>query len=191
MATCPKCGAEIEKDDEFCRSCGASLKAKTSKPPEKESYVQEREVCFGEGERRRDYSGLVSLGIFLVIVGITFVANPNAVTQFSSWVEQMSKQQALSRPPQGLIDSATLFFGLIGLSSFFVASVRFMAKKDMRRVLGDILFGVALVLFSYLIYLYGSHALAWQMVLAIEAVACGLLIILYSSLRYLFPKKLQ
>jgi len=191
MSTCPKCGAEIDEDDGFCRSCGASLTAKASKPPAKESYARERDVCFGEGERRRDYLGLVSFGIFLVIVGITFVANPNAISQFSLWIEQMSTQQALSRPPKALIDSATLFFGLIGVSNFFLAGVRFMADKTIRRVLSDILTGSALILFSCLIYLYGRHVLVWQMVLAIEVVACGLLIILYGVLRYVFPKKIQ
>jgi len=190
MPICPKCGAEIEKDDEFCRSCGASLTTKTNEPVEKESYAREREVCFGEGERYRDYSGLVSLGIFLVIVGAVFLANPSFISNFSSWIEQMTKAKTLSRPPQGLIDSATIFFSLIGLSDFFLAGVRFMADKRMRRVLVDILSGVALVLFSYLIYLYGKHALTWQMALAMEAIACGLLIISYSALRYLFPKKL-
>lgn len=191
MATCPKCGTEIDEDDEFCSSCGSSLTAKTSEPPAKESYARERDVCFGEGERRRDYSGLVSFGIFLVIVGIIFVANPNAVSQFSSWIEQMSTQQALSRPPKGLIDSATLFFGLIGISNFFLAGVRFMADKTLKRVIADILTGIALILFSCLIYLYGRHALVWQMALAIEVVACGILIILYGVLRYVFPKKIQ
>jgi len=191
MVTCPKCGAEMNEGDEFCRSCGAPLAAKTEKPLEKESYAREREVCFGEGERRRDYSGLVSLGIFLLVVGVVFLANPNVVSNFSSWIEQMTNENALSRPPQGLIDSATLFFVLIGLSNFLLAGIRFMADKVMKRVLADILSGVALVLFAYLIYLYGRHALAWQMVLAVEAVACGLLIILYTVLRYLFPKKLQ
>jgi len=190
MPTCPKCGAETEKDDEFCRFCGTRLVAETSELPEKEGSAQEREACFGEGERRRDYSGLVSLGIFLVVVGAVFLANPSVVSSFSSWIEQMTTAKTLSRPPQGLIDSATIFFGLIGLSDFFLAGVRFMADKRMRQVLADILSGVALVLFSYVIYLYGRHTLTWQMVLATEAVACGLLIILYSVLRYLFPKKL-
>jgi hypothetical protein len=190
MPTCPKCGSDIEKDDEFCRSCGTRLAAETSKPLEKESYAQEREVCFGEGERHRDYSGLVSFGIFLLIVGIIFLANPNAVSDFRLWIEKLTTEKTLSRPPQGLIDSAALFFGLIGLSDFLLASVRFMAHQRLRRVLVDILSGVALVLFSYFIYLYGGHTLTWQMTLAAEAVTCGLLIILYSVLRYLFPKKL-
>jgi len=190
MPTCPKCGVKIEKDAEFCRSCGTRLVAETSKPLEKESYVQEREVCFGEGERRRDYSGLVSFGIFLLIVGIIFLANPNLVSDFRLWIEKLTTEKTLSRPPQGLIDSAALFFGLIALSNFVMVGVRFMAHQRLRRVLGDILSGVALVLFSYFIYLYGTHTLTWQMALAAEAVTCGLLIILYSVLHYLFPKKL-
>jgi hypothetical protein len=191
MATCPKCGADIEKDEEFCHSCGTPVKAEASKPTEKESYPREREVCFGEGGRHRNYSGLVSFGIFLVIVGITFVANPNISSQFRTWTEKMSTQKTLVRPPQGLIDSAALFFGLIGVSNFFLAGLRFMADRALRRVLVDVLSGVALVLFSYLIYLYGIHDLAWQMVLAIEVIAVGLLVILYSLARYLFPKRLQ
>lgn len=191
MPTCPKCGTETEKDDEFCRFCGTRLVAETSEPLEKETSVQEREVCFGEGERRKDYSGLVSFGIFLLIVGVVFLANPNVISNFSSWVEQMTTAKKLSRPTQGLIDSATLFFGLIGLSNFFLAGVRFMVHQRLRRVLTDILSGVALALFSYFIYLYGSHVIAWQMVLAAEAVTVGLLVILYSVLRYLFPKILQ
>jgi len=194
MATCPKCGAEISEDDKFCGSCGASLAVKTNEKVVKESEVKEREVCFGERERRRDYLGLVSFGIFIVIVGLVFLANPNVASNFGSWIEQMSREKTLRRPPQDLIDSAILIFCLIGLSNFFVAGIRFMTdkvSKVMRRVLADILTGVALVLFSYLIYLYGSHALAWQMVPAIEAVAVGLLVIFYSLVRYLFPTRLQ
>jgi predicted amidophosphoribosyltransferase len=66
MPTCPKCGAEAEKDEKFCRFCGTRLAAETGEPIEKESSAQEREVCFGEGERHRDYSGLVSFGVFLL-----------------------------------------------------------------------------------------------------------------------------
>jgi hypothetical protein len=64
-----------------------------------------------------------------------------------------------------------------------------MADRVMRRILADVISGVALVLFAYLIYLYGVNALTWQMMLAIEAVTCGVLIIAYSVVRYLFPKR--
>jgi hypothetical protein len=190
MPTCPKCGAETEKDEEFCRFCGTRLAAKTSEPFEKESSAEEREVCFGEGERRRDYSGLVSFGIFLLIVGVIFLANPKLVSEFSTWVRKLSTEKTISRPPLELINSVALFFGLIGICDFFLAVVRFMAHQRLRRVLVSILSGFALVLFSYFVYLYGELTITWQMVLAAEVVTCGLLVILYSVLRYLFPRKL-
>jgi uncharacterized membrane protein YvbJ len=69
MATCPKCGATIEEDYEFCPSCGASIATRKKKQFAEESYVREGDVCFGEG-KRRDWSGLVSFGIFLIIVAL-------------------------------------------------------------------------------------------------------------------------
>jgi len=185
MPSCPKCGAKRDKDDKFCHSCGAPL-------TEEKKELPEREVCFGERERRRDYLGLVSFGIFLLIVGIVFLANPNIFSSINLWVQEMAEKRTLLSPRENysdLIYSASLFFVLIGASNFFMAGVRLVSDKAARRVFADTLTGVALVLFGYLIYLYGAGTLGWQMVLAIEAVACGLLVILYSIIYYLFPKK--
>jgi uncharacterized membrane protein HdeD (DUF308 family) len=146
--------------------------------------------CGAETEKGEKFSGLVSFGVFLLIVGIIFLANPTLISDFSSWAKKLSTDKTISRPPLALINSAALFFGSIGISDFFLAGVRFVAHQRLRRVLTEILSGIALVLFSYFIYLYGGHALTWQMTLAAEAVTCGFLIILYSVLRYLFPKKL-
>jgi len=150
--------------------------------------TRERETCFGAGLRKKDYLGLVSFGAFILIVGIVFVANPNLVSDFSSWIEQVTDEQHLIRPSEGLVSSAILFFTLIGLSNFFEAGIKLWIVKARRRVLADILSGVALVLFAYLIHLYGSYALTWQIVIAIEAIAVGLLVVLYSIARYVFLK---
>jgi len=150
--------------------------------------TRERETCFGAGFRKKDYLGLVSFGAFILIVGIVFVANPNLVSDFSSWIEQVTDEQHLIRPSEGLVSSAILFFTLIGLSNFFEAGIKLWIVKARRRVLADILSGVALVLFAYLIHLYGSYALTWQMVIAIEAIVVGLLVVLYSIARYVFLK---
>ncbi len=136
----------------------------------------------------RDYLGLVSFGTFLLVVGIVFVANPNLISDFRLWIEQMTTMQNLVRPPKGLIVSAIIFFGLIGLSDFFKAGIRFWIAQSRRQVLADILSGTALALFAYLVYLYGGYTLGWQMVLAIEAVAVGLLLILYSIIRSVLLK---
>jgi len=150
--------------------------------------TQERETCFTVGLREKDYLGLLSFGAFILIVGIVFAANPNLISDFISWIEQMTDEQHLIRPSEGLVSSAVLFFTLIGLSNFFEASVRLWISKARRQVLADILSGVALVLFAYLIHLYGSYVLTWQMVLAMEAIAVGVLVVLYSIARYVLWK---
>lgn len=189
MVNCPKCGAEVKEEDNFCINCGASLAPEVMKTARDESrYSRERDACFGERERERDLSGLVSFGMFLLIVGSVFLVNPNIISDFQLWIEQMINEQGLVRPTGGLINSATIFFGLIGLSNFFTAGIRLLVYKARRRALTDILSGVALTLFAYLIYLYGGDVLTWQVVLAIEAVVVGLLVILYSIVRYMFLK---
>jgi len=150
--------------------------------------VEERDVCFSERKRGRDYFGLVSFGIFLFVVGVVFMANPNIPADFQLWVEQMSYAQDFVRPPEGLMTSAILFFGLIGVLDFFQASLRFWFDRSKRRMLVDILSGIALVLLAFLIYLYSNHSIEWQMVIAIEVVAAGLLVMLYSIIRYIYLK---
>lgn len=108
------------------------------------SPTGERAVCFGERIRVEDYLGLISFGIFLIIVGIVFLASPNIVSDFTSWVRQMANQKDFVRPPEGLIAGAIIFFGLIGLSEFFKAGVRLLIGKSKRKGLGNIFSGIAL-----------------------------------------------
>ncbi len=144
------------------------------------------DTCFGETRRGRDYMGLVSFGFFLLVVGIIFIANPNIISDFGSWIENMADRQDLLRPPEGLLVSGTLFFGLIGAFNFFQGGIRFLTRASKRQALVDVLTGIAWVLFAYLIHLYSIYRLEWQLVLAFEVVAVGLLVILYSVIRQLY-----
>jgi len=192
LATCPKCGKTAEEDDQFCRFCGASLKTQTGttegtgQPTGEQRRVREpEEYCYGPRERRGDYPGLVSFGLFLLIVGAVFVVNPSIFSQLNSWGNKMSQLQMLQRPPQEIINSAMLFFVLVGLSDFFVSGLRYVVYKRKRRALGTAFSGVALIAFSYLIYLYGQHKLGWQLTLAYEIVVIGLLVIVYAVASHL------
>jgi len=188
MAIRPKCGVEARGDDGFCPRYGdfrVSKRSRTAASENRRTY----ESGSGLGERDRDYFGLISFGIFLLVLGIIFTVNPHVFSGLRSWVEQMAREQKLVRPPEGVIRSAALFFGLIGVSDFFLAGIRLIFEKIGRRVLADILSGVALISFAYLIYLYGGRIVTWQMALAIEAIICGLLIIGYTVGRYAFLRK--
>jgi len=182
MPTCPKCHAETKEGDKFCTNCGASLALEAPKPVETRVHIRERDTCFGE--RERDYLGLVSFGFLLLTVGIIFTLNPNIVDNFRSWIVQISTERKLVRPADELIFSATYFFGLIGVFDFAMAGIRLAANDLKRRVITDIFSGIALILFAYLLQLYGEHYLLWQMVLGMEAIACGLLVTVYSIARY-------
>jgi len=176
MVYCIKCGAKNEESANFCVNCGGQLYPEISR-------VKRETGCFGEDERGRDFLGIVSFGVFILIIGIVFAANPNLVSDFRLWIEQLINEKVLSRPPKNLITSAALFFGLMGSSNFFIGSIRFSSNKIWIKFLSDIITGVALILFAYLIYLYGVYSLTWQMVFAIEAIVCGLLVIIYSIVR--------
>jgi len=147
--------------------------------------------CFGGGRKRRrgkDYLGLLSFGIFILIIGAIFIANPNIITDFSQWVGQMVDREQFIRPPDGVIFGAYVFFALIGISNFFKAAVRLWIKDSPRQAISDTLSGVALVFFAYLIHLYSQYTIEWQIVLAIEIIIIGVLVVVYSLIHYWLTK---
>ena len=183
MANCPSCGAEVKADEKYCMNCGASLTAGAGETIRRERKpVRERDECFGREEK--DYSGLVSFGFFIIAVGIVFTMNPGVFSDFGAWVGSMVSQESFVRPPEGLLTGAMWFFGIMGVSDFATAGFKLAVGKGWRRVLSDALAGVALILFAYLINLYSNQSITWQTVFAIEAVAVGLLVVLYSLVRY-------
>lgn len=147
--------------------------------------------CFG-GERIKsrgmNYLGLLSFGIFILIIGAIFIANPNILTDFFQWVEQMVDQEQFIRPPDGVIFGAFVFFTLIGISNFFTAAVRLWIKDSTRKAISDTLSGVALVFFAYLIHLYSQYTIEWQIVLGIEIIIVGMLVVVYSLIHYWLTK---
>jgi len=128
----------------------------------------------------------MDFGLLLLVVGVVYIANRGIFSAFISWVELASSQGALIRPPLELINSAALFFGLLGGSNFLTAIIRVMIDKVWRRILSDILSGIGLLTFAYLINLYAGYSIVWTNVIALEAVVVGSLIVLYFILRNVF-----
>ena len=145
----------------------------------------EGEFCFGERRKTKDYFGILSLGIFIIVVGVILITNPNLFSELGTWVEQMGDQGNLVRPPDGLIFSGVVFIGLLGVSDFIKVALRLAVDSPRRKALSDIHSGIALVGFAYFLHLYGSNVISWQLTLAFEIVVIGLLVFSYSALRIL------
>lgn len=181
MITCSKCGTKNQGQAEFCTNCGVSLFS-----PQRDENHEDK--CFGKEKRDRDYLGFISFGSFLIIIGIIISVNTSVFSNFLVWLNQLSNEQVWIRPPEELITSVTLFFGLLGLSHFFIAALKLIFNRSKRQGLNDIFSGVALILFAYMLNLYNDNVFRLRMILAIEVIICGLLIILYSILWYTFHK---
>ena len=144
----------------------------------------EGEFCFGQRRKTKDYIGVLSFGIFVIVVGVILITNPNLFSEIGTLVEQMTDKGTVVRPPDGLIFSGAVFFGLMGVSNFIKVALRLAVDSSRRTALSEMHSGVALVCFAYFLHLYSSNPdISWQLTLALEIVAIGLLVISYSALR--------
>lgn len=144
----------------------------------------EGEFCFGQRRKTKDYIGVLSFGIFVIVVGVILITNPNLFSEIGTWVEQMTDKGTVVRPPDGLIFSGAVFFGLMGVSNFIKVALRLAVDSSRRTALSEMHSGVALVCFAYFLHLYSNNPdISWQLTLALEIVVIGLLVISYSALR--------
>ncbi len=167
MIRCPNCSLRNAEDARFCFSCGTPMAA------DRRSAMEARRGA------SKDSLDLVGLAFLLLIVGVVFIANPNLIGDASGWVGEMVEARVLMRPPDPFIGSAILFFALVGLSDFGVASLRFSVGRGRLRILADVLAGVGLLAFAYFLTLYANQAIPSQVVLAAEATVVGVLLLVY------------
>ena len=186
MPYCINCGAQIAEEDEYCPSCGAPTTTRPSRRDlRRRRYARDDDLCFGR-EPRGDPLGLVEFGLFLLIVGVVYKANPNVTSVFINWVGRMAELEVAISPPSTLVASATLFLNLIGFSNLFTAVIRVMIDKVWGRILQDVLTGIGFLSIAYLVRQYGQNIITWTNVLAYGAIVFGGLVMLYAILRNIF-----
>ena len=185
MPYCERCGAEVGEDQRTCPKCGASITTGVSRRRRDRRVRREDDLCFGR-EPERDPLGILEFGLFLLVVGAVFITNPDILSEMIGWVRAMADLETPLRPTRSILSSATMFFILTGISNLFTAGVRLLMDKVWRRILQDVLSGVGILAFAYLMSLYAKEAMAWTSVLAIGAIVLGALIVLYFLLRNIF-----
>ena len=128
--------------------------------------------------RERDYLGIVSFGILIVIIGSLLLYYPWIPSDIGDFFDTLSEGE-LVRPSTRLINALALFLALLGISNFTVAGVRSISRQPWRRPLSDMLSGVSFISSAYFIRLYAQEEIAWQMVVLLVLTIIGVCLIVY------------
>jgi len=187
---CDACGTMNKDTSRFCLYCGAPLTtigaeaaSPTTAPPPVTSAPAPRaspvRPLYMPRPRTPDYVGLFGVAFFLLVLGIVFYLNGNLLTELRRWWDQVLAGRGAFRPPEGVIVSSGLFWGLLGVSNFGIAFLRWFFTRSRVRTLGALLGGIAMVMFSYFLYRYSVRDMSGGLVVALEAGVIAVLLFIY------------
>jgi Protein of unknown function (DUF835) len=189
---CARCGTENAEDIAFCVYCGSSLTgpaptptpAAESAPAPRTSAVKPIPRSVRESyERGPDFVGLIGVAFFLLIVGIVFTLNTNLVRDLTDWYDLMRAEGMPAglfvRPPSGIVTSGMFFFGLLGLSNFLTAGLRWTLDRSRFGGLARAFAGIGFFGLAVLIWRYSLGALTGTQVLSLWTATLGVLLVAY------------
>src|SRR5437867_7908569 len=188
---CDACGTMNKDTSRFCLYCGPSLTTyaaepapptSTPAPPAPTPSVPRANPVrplYMPRPRTPDYVGLFGVAFFLLVLGIVFYLNGNLLTELRRWWDQVLAGRGAFRPPEGVIVSAGLFWGLLGVSNLGIAFLRWLFTRSRIRTLGALLGGIAMVMFSYFLYRYLLRDMSGSIVVALEAGVIAVLLFVY------------
>ena len=185
---CPKCGTENDEEVAFCVYCGSLLPDRTGMPPSPtapQAPISPRAlkplppVARAFPERRPDFVGLIGVAFFLLIVGIVFTLNTKLLNDFGSWRDLIVGNDLFVRPPDGIITSGVLFFGLLGLSNFLTSGLRWILDRNRFGALARVLAGVGFLSLALLTWRYSLRAMSGPLVISIWTAILGTFLVIY------------
>jgi hypothetical protein len=189
---CPRCGTENAEDIAFCVYCGTSLTGPAPTPlPAVEATPRPRSSAVKPiprsvretYERRPDFVGLIGVAFFLLIVGIVFTLNTSLLDHLRQWWDLMQAEdfpEALFvQPPSGIVRSGMFFFGLLGLSNFLTAGLRWSLDRSRFGALARLFAGIGFFGLAALIWRYTLGALTGAQVLSAWTATLGVLLVAY------------
>lgn len=189
---CPKCGTENDDEVAFCVYCGSLLpdQAPTPSapvaPPAASStadVVRSMKTAPAKArafpERRPDFVGLIGVAVFLVILGVVFTLNTNLLNDFRAWWDKVLAGSLFVRPPEGIIGSGIVFFGLLGISNFLTSGLRWALDRGRFGALARVLGGLGFLSLAVLIWRYSLRTISGSLVLSIWTAVLGALLVAY------------
>src|SRR2546422_10415305 len=185
---CPKCGTENDAEVAFCVYCGSLLPDRAGTPPAptappaphtSPALKPNPPVARAFPERRPDFVSLIGVAFFLMIVGIVFTLNTNLLNDLRSWWDLTVPGGLFVRPPEGIVTSGILFFGLLGLSNFLTSGLRWILDRNRFGALARVLAGFGLFSLALLTWRYSMRAISGSLVISIWTAILGTFLAIY------------
>jgi len=113
------------------------------------------------------------------MLGIVFTLNTNLLKDVRSWWDLIVAGGLFVRPPDGIITSGILFFGLLGLSNFLTSGLRWVLDRSRFGALARVLAGVGFLSLALLTWRYSMGAVSGSLVISIWTAILGTFLVIY------------
>jgi len=176
---CPKCGEEVNTQMKFCPKCGASL-GLTAQP----STVRVREK-----RPEQDALGLLSVGVILILIALTYIRNPVSPSELIAYFESMGNKGTFIKPPPIFFDAAVFFLYAVGVWGIVLSGLRMVFQRNIRKSLGDLVGALFSFFLAFILTQYASNVFSERLALAYFVMGAGLLVIINALLHFATSRK--
>ncbi len=190
LSFCSKCGEKLSPTSKFCPKCGASLV--TSEPAV--SHVRERRK-----RKESDAFGLVSAGLFFLLLGIVYLSVPNMYDAVQAFILDFSLVEVSEQPSILLPKPASnhpivygafeTFCFLYGSAQIAVLILRFAARSPVRQKTGTFSDIVSWMSTGYVASLLKTQAIGWFAFWAMLIIVAGASLLIRSLLDLALSEK--
>ena len=182
MPYCSKCGGAVHDEISFCPQCGGAIGA--SARPVK-FRIQKK------GLRGPDILGIISAGVILIILAITYLRYPIGPAVILDYIQSMSDLGAFIKPPLTLLNLVAFFLYTTGIWGIVLSGLRIIFQRSVRKALGDLIGGFFSLFCAYLLTSYATDVITGQIALGYFVITIGIIVIGSTIVYFTFPEKRQ
>lgn len=194
MVTCTKCGSENAEDAAYCAKCGARLEKREHVAVEPSREARPESGCFGlpprpEQRERADFLGLMSGGVILIVLALTYLRYPLTFSIIVDYLENLASRQGYIKPPLVLFGPVIFFLYAVGVWGLILSALRVVLQGRVRGAVGDLIGGLFAFFCAYLLTSYANDAITGRGLLAYFIMAIGLIVIINAVIYFAYPER--
>jgi hypothetical protein len=179
MSHCPKCGGEVSAEMTFCPKCGASLRVTAHPSTEKKGIT---------GDKESKVLTLLSLGVVLIVLALTYMLFPLDFSIVLSYFKAMANQGIVLKPPPSLLKPVIFFLNALGIWTLVLAGLYFVVWRRLQKAIENLVGGLFLFVLAFLVNSYSTDLFTGRITLAYLAIAVGSLVIVNVLLHFALPE---